>query len=353
MVVNKIWSYGDSNSKVEVYDVDARTMRFKISNLKAREKVIKRGMWNIVDVPMVVKKWSPKAEEEKQEEETIPMWVHLRKIPLSTFSWEALSFMTSIVGHPVCLHPETIACSNFDEAKVFVKVDITKALSKEIDFTWGSKEFTAAFHYPWLPSRCNLCEKWGHTDMVCGMKRREKKPEENGNKEESPTAKVMKIVGELEKSIAVHERSVQIMEVGTSRKEVSEVKKADVVESSGQDSELRKGNGWSLVSPDKIGRAHSTPVETSVVQISASKFSVLSIDVEEGEITGNQEDDGIENEETEAVSILEGDVFEDEILDQMGIEKDKAVMQKGGRRVQRAKAQQVQPKSKRSSRRNL
>lgn len=86
MVVNKIWSYGDSNSKVEVFDVDAKTMRFKISNPKAREKVIRRGMWYIAGVPMVVKKWTPKFEEEKQEEEAIPMWVHLRKIPLHTFS---------------------------------------------------------------------------------------------------------------------------------------------------------------------------------------------------------------------------------------------------------------------------
>ncbi|WZZ77866.1 hypothetical protein YC2023_098438 [Brassica napus] len=37
----------------------------------------------------------------------------------------------------------------------------------------------------------------------------------------------------------------------------------------------------------------------------------------------------------------QGDVLEDEILDQMDIENDKAVMKKGGRRVQRAKAQQA------------
>ena len=283
------------------------------------------------------------------------MWVHLRKIPLSTFSWEALSFMTSTMGYPVGLHPETIACSNFEEAKVFVKVDITKALPKEIDFTWDGKEFTTAFHYPWLPSRCNLCEKWGHTDMVCGMKRREKKLEEREKNEESSKVKVMEIVGELEKSIVVHDKSVQAMEVGTIRKEDSEVKKADAVGSSGQGSEERKGNGWSLVSPDKIGRAHATPVRNaSKVQISASKFSVLSVDEEEeGEITETQEDDGIENEESEIVSILEGDMLEDEILDQKVKEKDKAVMQKGGRRVQRTKAQEVQLKSKRSSRHNL
>lgn len=112
MVVNKIWNYEDPTSKVEVYDVNATTMRFKSKSQKVREKIINRGMWNISGVSMIVKKWTPKTEEEKQEEEAIPMWVHLRKVPLNMFSWEALSFMTSTVRSPVHLHPETLACSN-------------------------------------------------------------------------------------------------------------------------------------------------------------------------------------------------------------------------------------------------
>ena len=55
MVVNKISSYGNLSSKVEVYDVNATTMRFKIKNQKAREKVLKREMWNIAGIPMIVK----------------------------------------------------------------------------------------------------------------------------------------------------------------------------------------------------------------------------------------------------------------------------------------------------------
>ena len=175
MVVNKIWSYGDPKSKVEVYDVNATTMRFKVANKKVREKILNRGMWNIAGVPMVVNKWTPKTEEEKQEEEVIPMWVHLSKVPLHLFSWEALSFMTSTVGVPVRLHPETLSCSNFEEAKVFVNVDVTKSLPKEIDFSIGGKEFTAGFYYPWLPARCSICDKWGHNDKVCVMKKKEKK----------------------------------------------------------------------------------------------------------------------------------------------------------------------------------
>ncbi|XP_013739516.1 uncharacterized protein LOC106442368 [Brassica napus] len=265
MVVNKIWSYGDTASKVEVYDVDARTMRFKVSNSKAREKVIKRGMWNIAGVPMVVKKWTPKAEEEKQEDEAVPMWVHLRKIPLSTFSWEALSFMMSTAGHPIRLHPETI-------------------------------EFTAAFYYPWLPSKCNLCEKWGHTDKVCGgLRKGEKKVEERDKREEAQKDMDMEGTGGLV------EKSITLVDV-VSQQEVS-------VESEGKTTTADRvvpgsvekiGNDWALVSPDK-----------------------------EGEITEAQEED---SEEVETVSISEEDRMEDEIFNQKTKEKEKTATQKGGRR---------------------
>ena len=44
MVLNKIWKYGDLSSKVEVYEGNATTMRFKISDQKAREKILRRGI---------------------------------------------------------------------------------------------------------------------------------------------------------------------------------------------------------------------------------------------------------------------------------------------------------------------
>lgn len=175
MVVNKIWRYGELASSVDVYEVNVTTMRFRISNPKAREKVLKRGMWNIVGVPMVVTKWTPKSEEEKQEENEIPMWVHLRKVPLHMYSWQGISFMTSTVGFPDKLHPETLACTNLEVAKVFVNVDISKTLPKEIEFSKDGKEFTVEFHYPWLPAKCKLCEKWGHTERVCVRNGKEKK----------------------------------------------------------------------------------------------------------------------------------------------------------------------------------
>lgn len=50
IVLNKIWRYGDSSTKVDVYEMNPRMMRFHVSNLKAKEKILRRGMWNIAGV---------------------------------------------------------------------------------------------------------------------------------------------------------------------------------------------------------------------------------------------------------------------------------------------------------------
>ena len=97
---------------------------------------------------MIVSKWTPRSEEEKQEEVSIPMWVHVEKVPLHMYSWEGISFVTSTVGFPVKLHPETVACTNLEVAKVFVNVDVSKVLPKHITFTKEGKQFTVDYYYP-------------------------------------------------------------------------------------------------------------------------------------------------------------------------------------------------------------
>ncbi|KAF3486593.1 hypothetical protein F2Q69_00052058 [Brassica cretica] len=110
--------------------------------------------------------------------------------------------------------------------------------------------------------------------------------------------------------------------------------------------------GSALASP-KAGRTQ-TPLcrQELEVQITASKYAILSLeDKEEGEIqyeeTINVEEDNIE--EDNVSDIREEDLLEDEIL----VQKEKSAGQKGVKKVQKARAYDVNPKSKTSSRRKL
>lgn len=169
-IANKIWAFGDKSQKLDVYEMDEKTMRIRITSEKVRDKVVRRGMWNIAGVPMVVSKWSPVEEDSTA---TLPLWVHLSNVPLSMYSWEGLSFITSAAGIPDHLHPETLACTNLETAKVFVKADLTKELPRRINFTIQGKETLIDFAYPWLPPRCVDCGKWGHYATFCKVNKKD------------------------------------------------------------------------------------------------------------------------------------------------------------------------------------
>ena len=56
VILNKIWAFGDRSLNLDVYEVDSTTMRVHIPNKLVRERVVRRWMWNIAGVPMVVSK---------------------------------------------------------------------------------------------------------------------------------------------------------------------------------------------------------------------------------------------------------------------------------------------------------
>ncbi|KAL0687617.1 hypothetical protein Bca4012_087294 [Brassica carinata] len=165
-IVNKIWTLGDKSQMIEVYEMNSTTMKFRITDQATRNRVFRRGMWNLAGVPVVMTQWKPFVEEEKTEE-SIPLWVHLRNVPLNMFSWKGLSFVTSPVGVPVRLHPDTAQCKDLEVAKVFVNVDLTKELPKTMNFSFQGKDTLIEFTYSRLPAKCTACGKWGHLSLAC------------------------------------------------------------------------------------------------------------------------------------------------------------------------------------------
>lgn len=225
--------------------------------------------------------------------------------------------MTSTVGFPDRLHPETLACTNLEEAKVFVNVDVSKTLPKEIEFSKEGKEFTVEFHYPWLPARCYLCEKWDHTERVC-VKRGKAK-----NKSDD-------LIKSGEKSKEGKKEQAKGLEV--SNEESKEEGMKENQEESNNNQEKSPVSNWKFVSPEKVGRS---PLENvTEVLISASKFAVLNMDdveeVEEGEIEDDKLESYLEDnlEDMDKLREIEGDLLEDDILEQQSRGKDKAVTKK-------------------------
>lgn len=112
VIVNKIWPLGDKSVKIDVFVVNATLVKFRIRDCSVRARVLRRGMWNIAEIPMVVSKWSPIVEESQLK----------IRVPRQMFSWDGIGFLASPLGEPKRLHPDTAECKSFEEAKVFVEV---------------------------------------------------------------------------------------------------------------------------------------------------------------------------------------------------------------------------------------
>lgn len=120
-----------------------------------------------------------------------------------------------------------------------------------------------------------------------------------------------------------------------------------------QGSMVTKENDWKEVSPQRVGKGHINFLQkqSSEIVISASKYSVLSDEKEEGEfrlgIMESMEDVMLEENEEFEMSELE-----DSVINQRVKEWGKLGMQKGRKRGQKTKAQDSTPgKGSRSSHR--
>lgn len=147
--------------------IDEIIIKLRVLNFMVRVKVLRRCMWNIGNVFMVIIKWVLEELEEKFEVKLILLWVYLKGVLMYMFFWEGFSFIVSVVGFLVRLYLEIVFCLNFKMVKIFVNVDFIKELLEKINFIKNGEFFMVEFIYFWLSKRCNKCSRWGYEEKVC------------------------------------------------------------------------------------------------------------------------------------------------------------------------------------------
>ncbi|XP_010413079.1 PREDICTED: uncharacterized protein LOC104699473 [Camelina sativa] len=277
-LVNKIWTLGDKTIKIDVFVVDNTTVRFRIRDERMRSRVLKRGMWNLCGVPVVLSKWSPIAELEPEEIKTVSIWVIVKNVPPKYFSWEVLSAITSPLGTPKQLHSDTESCKSFTEAKVLVEVNLTKRLPNKMSFkSEKGGDTIVEFVYPWLPARCTLCSKWGHLEDTCTTKK-----DQGISCPSQPTLEQSeKNSGEKVVSGSGGVTNLGIVESSELKQGVTEVVVDQVAENTA-DTEGEKDLGWTT--PTKGLRSPVKQVASSKdISNMSNSFSCLSDKGEQGE----------------------------------------------------------------------
>lgn len=165
-VVNAVWA--KSGPRIYVHRLGKGSFLLRVTNPKTRETLLSRSCWNITGLSMFVAPWSPDFAPDEAPITSAVVPAELRNVPYLLYNNESLSRLTTVVGRPVSVAPETQRKENFQVAKLYVKVDLLKRLPDTIvsGFSNG-REFRIDVSYPWLPIKCEHCGKYGHKKEEC------------------------------------------------------------------------------------------------------------------------------------------------------------------------------------------
>ncbi|VVB04667.1 unnamed protein product [Arabis nemorensis] len=165
--VNRLWS-SDKSSRIDAQFVNPKTVLFRVEDSHMRQRILKRHFWHIGEVPLVVQEWSPKTANLKPDLTAMPVWVDFKDVSDYLFTEKCLMFLGDIIGAAHKLHPNTERCVRLDVARVLVVVNLEKDLPRMISLS-VTEEILIPVSYPWLPSRCETCQVWGHKASECAQ----------------------------------------------------------------------------------------------------------------------------------------------------------------------------------------
>ncbi|XVF58876.1 hypothetical protein PTKIN_Ptkin07bG0101300 [Pterospermum kingtungense] len=86
----------------------------------------------------------------------MPIWLHLRDVPLELFTKEGLRYIASVVGKPFYMDRITVKRERVAYAKVCVEIGATTVIPSIIKILMpdGSR-VVVAVDVPWLPPKCS------------------------------------------------------------------------------------------------------------------------------------------------------------------------------------------------------
>lgn len=93
-MINKLWGRDDS---VEICPMNDGMYVIQLPNSSAKDKILEYDSWHIQNKPLLIKKWIPGIKPLQVNLSKLPIWLHLREVPLELFNREGVSYIASVI----------------------------------------------------------------------------------------------------------------------------------------------------------------------------------------------------------------------------------------------------------------
>lgn len=125
--------------------------------------------WHIETTSVLLKRWSPLFDPEREQIGAGPLWVRLPGLPLQYWSEEALIKIGNALGTYLDHDRTYVESKKQTLARVLVHLDTREGLEEKITLKWGKYSRTQILDYEGVPFRCNRCHQVGHLFKDCPL----------------------------------------------------------------------------------------------------------------------------------------------------------------------------------------
>ncbi|GJU45269.1 hybrid signal transduction histidine kinase M [Tanacetum coccineum] len=151
---------------------------FQFSSMDGLDAMLENGPWFIRNNPLILRKWHPDENLLKEDVSTIPIWVKLHGVLVTTFSEDGLSTISTKLGTTLMLDSyiadmwmQSWDRSGYARAVIELRADVELKDNIVAAMPKITMEgyYTCNIHveYEWKPFRCACCKVFGHVPEEC------------------------------------------------------------------------------------------------------------------------------------------------------------------------------------------
>jgi len=128
--------------------------------------------WHIEMAPVLLKRWSPLFDPEREQIGAGLLWVRLPGLPLQYWSEEVFMRIGNALGSYLDHERTFVESRNRTLACILVYLDTHEGLEEKITLHWGKFTRVQILDYEGVPFRCCRCHKVGHIFKDCPLNKK-------------------------------------------------------------------------------------------------------------------------------------------------------------------------------------
>lgn len=129
-------------------------------------------LWHIEHTSVLLKRWSPLFDPEREKLGAVPLWVIILGLPLHFWSEDIFRRIGNALSTYLEHDNSYLSSGNMSLAEILVHLDTREGLEEHITLHWKHYSHTQILDYEGVPFRCRRCHKVGHLYKECPLNKK-------------------------------------------------------------------------------------------------------------------------------------------------------------------------------------